>query len=103
MSLACFTENLIQEAMARGEFDNLPGRGRPLDLSEYFNAPEEWRAAYALLKNAGLLPREVELMQEIAILKEELSKLSAEAQRKARQELADKMLQLNLLLERRKR
>lgn len=103
MSLARLAESLIQEAMARGEFDDLPGRGRPLDLSEYFSAPEEWRAAYALLKNAGLLPREVELMQEIAALKEQLPGLSAEAQRKARQELADKMLQLNLLLERKKR
>ncbi|MFN3742026.1 MAG: DUF1992 domain-containing protein [Anaerolineales bacterium] len=103
MSLARLAESLIQEAMARGEFNDLPGRGHPLDLSEYFSAPEEWRAAYALLKNAGLLPREVELMQEIAALKERLPELSADAQRKARQELADKMLQLNLLLERKKR
>ncbi|MFO3796415.1 MAG: DUF1992 domain-containing protein, partial [Anaerolineales bacterium] len=62
-----------------------------------------WRAAYALVKNAALLPREVELMQEIAALKERLPGLSVEAQRQVRQELADKMLQLNLLLERRKR
>lgn len=103
MSMARLAESLIQEAMARGEFDDLPGRGRPLDLSEYFSAPEEWRAAYALLKNAGLLPREVELMQEIAALKERLPGLSAEAHQKAHQELADKMLQLSLLLERKRR
>lgn len=96
-------ENRIQEALARGEFANLRGKGRRVDLSEYFSAPEEWRAAYALMKNADVLPREVELLQEIAVLKAQLAE-RPEAERAACQrELADKMMQLNLLLERRKR
>ena len=27
-------EDVIREAMERGEFDNLPGKGRPLNLSD---------------------------------------------------------------------
>ena len=36
-------EELIKNAMARGEFDNLPGKGQPLDLSAHFAAPEDVR------------------------------------------------------------
>ncbi len=95
-------ENRIQEAMERGEFDALQGHGQPLNLEDYFSAPAEWRAAYALIKQAGFLPREVELLQEIASLKEQLASegvLRPESLRK----LADKSLELNLLLERRQR
>jgi DnaJ family protein C protein 28 len=28
-------EDLIAESMAKGEFDNLPGQGRPLQYSDY--------------------------------------------------------------------
>jgi hypothetical protein len=53
MNFDKFVESIIQEAMARGEFENLPGKGKPLDLTEYFNAPEGVRVAQAMLKNAG--------------------------------------------------
>ncbi|MEW5940171.1 MAG: DUF1992 domain-containing protein, partial [Chloroflexota bacterium] len=52
-------ERLIQEAMARGEFSNLPGEGKPIDLSAYFDTPEELRLAYSVLKSADILPQEV--------------------------------------------
>ena len=63
---------VIRQAMARGECENLPGQGRPVDLSAYFNTPEDLRVAYALLKGANVLPVEVEILQEIAALKEKL-------------------------------
>ncbi len=56
--------------MARGEFDDLPGKGKPLDLTAYFDTPEDLRLAFSLLKGAGVLPAEVEILQEIAALKE---------------------------------
>ena len=71
-------ETLIKEAQARGEFDNLPGKGKPLDLTEYFNTPEDVRVAQAMLKNAGMVPVEIELLQEIAALKELLAITSDE-------------------------
>ncbi len=63
--LDMLAEQRILEAIGRGEFDGLPGSGRPLDLDEDMTVPEELRVAYRILKNAGLLPREVELRREI--------------------------------------
>jgi len=40
----------IKESMERGEFDNLPGKGKPIDLTEYFETPEEVRLADSVLK-----------------------------------------------------
>lgn len=59
-------EARIAEAIERGEFDDLPGAGKPLVLDNDASVPEELRAAYRLLKNAGYLPRELELRREIA-------------------------------------
>ena len=97
-------ERIIQEAMARGEFDNLPGQGQPIDLSAYFDTPEELRLAYSVLKSSNFLPQEVELLKEIAALKE---KQNETKDTKKRVQLAkvieDKRLQFNLMMERNKR
>ena len=61
-------EKAIQEAIARGELDNLPGAGRPLELDDDALVPEELRLAYRILKNAGFVPPEVETLNEIAEL-----------------------------------
>jgi hypothetical protein len=58
-------EQKIQEAIRNGEFDNLEGSGKPLDHSDYFSAPPELRMSYHLLKNAGIVPEEVELLNSI--------------------------------------
>jgi len=104
MSIEKIVESIIQEAMARGEFDNLPNRGKPIDLTEYFNTPGEVRGAQSLLKNAGMVPVEIELLQEIAVLKESLaSKEGGLEPDKIHKLLVEKQLQFNLLMERRKR
>ena len=56
-------EELISAAVACGEFDNLPGTGRPLDLDEYFRAPEDLRMVYSILKGGGFVPEEVQLLK----------------------------------------
>jgi len=58
-------EQKIQEAIRNGEFDNLEGSGKPLDHSDYFSAPPELRMSFHLLKNAGVVPEEVELLNSI--------------------------------------
>jgi hypothetical protein len=47
-------EKKIQEAASRGELDELPGAGRPLDLDDDALVPEELRMANRILKNAGM-------------------------------------------------
>ena len=54
----------IEEARLRGEFDNLPGAGKPLP-EEDMSVPEELRLAHRLLKNAGVLPPELGELSEI--------------------------------------
>jgi uncharacterized protein YutE (UPF0331/DUF86 family) len=97
-------ETIIQEAMARGEFADLPGQGKPINLTEYFNMPEDVRVAQAMLKNAGMVPVEIELLQEMVAVKELLDSAYDEAEkRKLSKTLRGKQLQFDLLLERRKR
>ena len=104
MSFDKIVESIIQEAMARGEFENLPSRGRPIDLTEYFDTPEDVRVAQSMLKNAGMVPVEIELLQEIAALKESLNSAKDDVRViENRKLLEEKQLQFNLLLERRKR
>lgn len=55
----------IRDAIEKGEFDHLPGKGKALDLRDYFNAPPTMRMALHLLKNAGFLPQEIVLLREL--------------------------------------
>ncbi|BEQ16118.1 DnaJ family domain-containing protein [Desulfoferula mesophila] len=58
-------EERIQKAAERGDFDDLPGRGRPLQLEDDSHVPEELRLAYKILKNAGYTPPELEAQKEL--------------------------------------
>ena len=49
-------EKKIREAMEKGEFDNLPGKGEPIDLSENPFEDPEMRMVHRLLRNAGFAP-----------------------------------------------
>jgi len=62
----------IEEAIKNGEFENLAKQGQPLDLSALASIPPELRAAYTIIKNSGLVPEEVQLLKEIAELKEKI-------------------------------
>ena len=54
-------ERKIQEAQAEGQFDNLPGKGKPLDLRENPFVKPELRLAHRMLKNAGFTLDWIEL------------------------------------------
>src|SRR5262245_59311162 len=63
-------EQRIREAQEKGEFDDLPGAGRPLELDDDALVPEDLRAAYRLLRNAGFVPPELEAHGEIRQLEQ---------------------------------
>lgn len=97
-------EAIIKEAQEQGKFDNLKGKGQPIDLSAYFETPEELRMAYSALKNAGFVAPEVELLQEIAALKERLANTFEEQQRsRIKKMINDKQLQYNIMIDRQKK
>jgi hypothetical protein len=104
MSFDKLVEEKIQEAMARGDFDNLSGAGKPLDLDSYFAAPEDLRMAWSVLKNAGYMPEEAQLLQEIARLKAQLAAMPRDAEcAQLKKTLDAKVLSFNVLIEQRQR
>jgi DnaJ-like protein len=96
-------ENKIREAMHDGEFDNLPGSGKPIDLDDYFKLPADLRAAYSLLKSANCVPAEIELLNEIAALERRLSTAPGDQQKALHRTLAGRRAHLAILLERARR
>ncbi len=101
---ALIAERKIREAMDRGEFDNLPGKGRPIPHDdEALCVPEELRMGYKILKNAGFLPPELELRREILSL-EDLIRVCKDEEEKTvlRRRLSMASLHYDVLVEKNK-
>ena len=104
MSFDKIVEELIKKVQERGEFDNLPGQGKPIDLSAYFEMPEDVRVAQSVLKNAGVKSREVELFTEIAELRQILvAVIDENRKQEIEKQIRDKQVEFSLLMERQKR
>ncbi len=59
-------EEKILQALERGEFDDLPGKGKPIPEEEDLTfVPQEMRVAYRIMRNAGFVPEEVGILREI--------------------------------------
>ena len=97
-------ESKIRAGMARGEFDNLPGSGRPLPRDELSRVPAELRMGFRLLRNSGCLPPELEARKEVARLGSLLA-ATGDAQERARLSglRTEAELRYELLVERRPR
>jgi hypothetical protein len=72
---------IIEAAIRRGEFDNLPGKGKPLKLRDDSGVHPEDRMTYHILDNAGILPPELEVHKKIASLRAELKELDVPEER----------------------
>jgi predicted TIM-barrel fold metal-dependent hydrolase len=103
MSFDKIVEALIKEAQERGEFENLPGQGQPIDLTSYFEMPEEVRLAQSVLKNAGMTSPEVQLLKEIAQLRQMLAAADEKKKDDVRKRIQEKQIELSLMIERQKR
>jgi enterochelin esterase family protein len=62
-------DSAIDEAIKSGEWDHLPGKGKPLELLTL--TPDE--QAHKLLKDAGFVPDWIALRQQIEIIESELT------------------------------
>ncbi len=92
----------LQEAEASGELRSAPSYGKPLAVDAGFEqTPDELRLPFKILKDAGVVPPEVEVMREITALQQQLAATSdAAAQRALQQRIAEKRQHLALRLER---
>lgn len=104
MSIESVIEEKIRQAIERGEFDDLKGKGKPIDLSAYFNTREDLRMAHAILKLNEFVPEEVEMLREIADLKEQIRDGSNAVQKTAlMKKLNDRQLAFTVAIEKYKR
>lgn len=101
--VAVIAEGRIREAVERGEFKNLSGKGKPLNLDDLSHVPEELRAGYIILKNAGVLPEEMELKKEIVSLQKLIDCCHSETDRDSlRKKLNLKILRFDMMMEKKR-
>ena len=75
--LESLTEKKLREAIENGEFDNLPGKGEPVDLRENPFEDPDLRVVHRLLRNAGFAPAWIEERKDIDLeLETALAKLT---------------------------
>jgi hypothetical protein len=102
-----FVERFVDEqnrrAIEAGEFDDLAGKGKPIDLRAYFETPEDLRMAYSILKSNNFVPEEVEVLKEIEERKKRLDACSDESRKsQLKKEITEKTYTFNMLIEKRK-
>jgi len=90
-------ERRIIEALENGEFNDLEGAGKPLNLDDDRWIPEDLRIAYRILKNANCTPPELEFRKEVINLCSLVNTIDDDKERmKKLKELNFKLLKLNL-------
>ncbi|HEY2188402.1 MAG TPA: DUF1992 domain-containing protein [Caldimonas sp.] len=91
----------LQEALASGELAGTEGFGKPLPEDAGWEAtPESLRMPFKILKNAGVVPAEVELLHQRAALESAMAACTTETERaELRRKLSDLQLKIALRLE----
>ncbi len=74
-------EERIQVSQKKGDFENLPGAGKPLEFEDDSHIPEDLRLPFKILKNADCLPPEIEIKKEIERTEDLLAGMSDTAER----------------------
>lgn len=108
-SFQSIVDQRIAAAEAAGLFADLPGAGRPLKLDDDTMVPEEDRAAFRLLKNAGFAPPWIELQKQILAdqarlttrferIKQRWVRLSQTERARLRAEYQQQLQELNALI-----
>ena len=88
-------ERRIKEAIENDEFKDLSGMGEPVDNTDYFSVPEQYRLSFHILKNAKILPEEIEIKKKIqninSLIREQLSQDERDSLITERSELLTKL------------
>lgn len=100
--LSWLAEQKIEEAVRNGEFDDLPGKGKPIVPEDLSGVPEELRVSYRILKNAGMLPEEMQLRKECLELADLLAVCESDGEKRSLESrLTAKKLKLRMVEEQR--
>jgi len=101
MKISDMAERQIRKAQAEGQFDNLKGAGKPLDMGGDGSADA---VGFRIMAEAGALPREIELRKAVEAQALVLRAAQDEpARRQAMKRLAELQLRLDIEQEARRR
>ena len=90
----------LRRSEASGELQSAPSWGKPLDFGDgYAETPPELRMGYKILKDAGVVPPEVETMRALAGLRRELDAAAGPADPARERSLRSRIAALQLALE----
>lgn len=96
-------EEKIKQSMKKGDFDNLPGKGKPLPKDEFAYLPPELRNSYRILKNANMLPEEMILKKEMVEIEDLLAEITdPQLSTHYKKEWKEKKLRFDMMMEKRK-
>ncbi|CAM3833685.1 DnaJ family domain-containing protein [Nocardioides zeicaulis] len=84
---ATWVDLQVRQAMERGEFDDLPGQGKPIEDLGVEHDPDWWVKKLVERENIALLPPAIALRKEDAELEQRLDAITVE--REVRRELED--------------
>ena len=71
-------EEKIKDWIEKEDFSKNKFYGKKVDNTDYFKVPETLRIAYHILKNANVLPKELQLKSEIIKLRDMLEEITDE-------------------------
>lgn len=77
VAIALLADFQVRKAIARGDFDDLPGSGEPIDLPDHHD-PEWWIRSLVQREHIALLPPSIQLRKDDAALDECLDQLADE-------------------------
>ncbi|UAL52849.1 MULTISPECIES: DUF1992 domain-containing protein [Metabacillus] len=96
------SEDKIKQAIKDGEFKQLPGMGKPLELEDLSHIPPELRISYKILKNANMMDEDIELKKAIHTLEQLIAQCPDEMEKEKLQvQLNEKAFQLDKVLKKR--
>lgn len=97
------SEDRIKKAYKDGEFDHLPGYGKPLPPDDLSSVPENLRMAYRIMKNAGFTDEENQVKKEMMTIEDLMKKCEDQEEKKALQKkLNEKLLRYNSMMSKRR-
>ncbi|MEC0373432.1 DUF1992 domain-containing protein [Paenibacillus chibensis] len=100
--MSWLAEQRIHQAMEQGDFKDLAGKGKPLELEDVSHIPEDLRMSYKIMKNAGLIPEEMQLQGELIKLRNLIHLCeNAGEKEKLTRTLTEKKLRFQMLMEQR--
>lgn len=91
-------EEKIKQAINDGDFNDLPGAGKPLQLEDLGHIPEELRQAYRMMKNAGMVSDEKQLKKEVLTLEQLAAVCSGDEKAEVEQKLTEKKVMLQQIM-----